>query len=39
MATKKELSKEEKVKKEINRLKKIFKDIDKKKLNVVNYLI
>lgn len=39
MTTKKELTKEEKIKKEENRLKRIFKDIDEKKKKVAEGLI
>ena len=33
MATKKDLTKEQKIKREIARLKRVFKDLDKNKLN------
>ena len=39
MATKKELTKEQKIKKEIARLKRVFKDLDKNKLQTVESLI
>lgn len=39
MATKKDLSKEQKIKKEINRLRRALKDLDKNKLVVVEPLI
>lgn len=39
MATKKELSKDQKIKKEIARLKRVFKDLDKNKLQTVESLI
>lgn len=39
MATKKNASKDDKIKKEVNRLKKVFKDLDKNKLNTVISLI
>lgn len=38
MATKKELTKEQKIKKEIARLKRVFKDLDKNKLQIVESL-
>ena len=39
MATKKELTKEQKIKKEIARLRRVFKDLDKNKLQTVESLI
>ena len=39
MATKKDLTKEEKIKREFSRLKRIFKDLDKNKLQTVESLI
>ena len=39
MATKEELTKEQKIKKEIARLKRVFKDLDKNKLQTVESLI
>lgn len=39
MATKKELSKDQKIKREITRLKRVFKDLDKNKLQTVESLI
>ena len=39
MATKKDLTKEEKIKREVSRLKRIFKDLDKNKLQTVESLI
>lgn len=39
MATKKELTKEQKIKREITRLKRVFKDLDKNKLQTVESLI
>lgn len=39
MATKKEYTKEDKIKKEIARLKKVFKDLDKNKMQTVESLI
>ena len=39
MATKKELTKEQKIKKEIARLKRVVKDLDKNKLQTVESLI
>ena len=39
MTTKKELTKEQKIKKEIARLKRVFKDLDKNKLQTVESLI
>ena len=39
VATKKELTKEQKIKKEIARLKRVFKDLDKNKLQTVESLI
>lgn len=38
MATKKELTKDQKIKKEITRLKKVFRDLDKNKLQTVESL-
>lgn len=38
MATKKDLTKEEKIKREFSRLKRIFKDLDKNKLQTVESL-
>ena len=39
MATKKELTKDQKIKREINRLKRVFRDLDKNKLQTVESLI
>lgn len=39
MATKRELTKDQKIKKEIARLKKVFRDLDKNKLQTVESLI
>ena len=39
MATKKDLTKEQKIKREITRLKRVFKDLDKNKLQTVESLI
>ena len=39
MATKKDLTKDQKIKKEINRLKRVFRDLDKNKLQTVESLI
>lgn len=39
MATKKELTKEQKIKREITRLNRVFKDLDKNKLQTVESLI
>ena len=39
MATKKELTKEQKIKREITRLKRVFRDLDKNKLQTVESLI
>ena len=39
MATKKELTKDQKIKKEISRLKRVFRDLDKNKLQTVESLI
>ena len=39
MATKKELTKDQKIKREITRLKRVFKDLDKNKLQTVESLI
>ena len=39
IATKKELTKEQKIKREITRLKRVFKDLDKNKLQTVESLI
>lgn len=39
MATKKDLTKDQKIKREINRLKRVFRDLDKNKLQTVESLI
>ena len=39
MATKKELTNDQKIKREINRLKRVFRDLDKNKLQTVESLI
>ena len=39
MATRKELTKDQKIKREISRLKRVFKDLDKNKLQTVESLI
>ena len=39
MATKKELTKDQKIKREINRLRRVFRDLDKNKLQTVESLI
>ena len=39
MATKKDLTKEQKIKREITRLKRVFKDLDKNKLQTVEIFV